>query len=433
MKYASIDALWQSDSYTYCLETICVAHGVSRQAFYHYQKHQATECLKQEMVLQLVCQVRVRQPRIGVRKLYQLLTPQFEQLDLQLGRDALFGLLRAHGLLIASPKRGHQTTCANHRFHRYPNRITNLVVDRIHQVFVADITYLQTLDGFVYLALVTDLFSRKIVGFDVSDSLAVEGALRACKMAIKPVTNPNALIHHSDRGVQYCCHAYTQLLDSRGIQLSMTQNGLVFHFCIISFPNNPALGKNVEIVKGGFVMKILSKKLAIVWIVLVGFIVVCLYFGKDWSAQDLPVFDGEPDQLTTDLEQTRVRLKNWSDDFLNQFPDVPAAKAMVEIYQEILSEVTARNEQLRQEGVSMKKRIKQLTQFAKEISGPIAKRTRSTELQLELMRENSALKKKIDRYTHTNVILPLPLYLLGANKRELETLQKILEASQHGP
>ena len=80
----------------------------------------------------------------------------------------------------------------------------------------------------MYLALVTDLFSRKIVGFDVSDSLAVEGALRACKMAIKPVTNPNALIHHSDRGVQYCCHAYTQLLDSRGIQLSMTQNGDVY-------------------------------------------------------------------------------------------------------------------------------------------------------------------------------------------------------------
>ena len=88
-------------------------------------------------------------------------------------------------LLVASSKRGHSTTSANHRFYRYPNRITDLVVDRIHQVFVADITYLQTLEGFVYLALVTDLFSRKIVGFDVSDSLAVEGALRACKMAIK--------------------------------------------------------------------------------------------------------------------------------------------------------------------------------------------------------------------------------------------------------
>jgi hypothetical protein len=180
-------------------------------------------------------------------------------------------------------------------------------------------------------------------------------------------------------------------------------------------------------------MKILSNRLVIVWIVLVVFIMVCLYFGKDWSSQDLPVFDGEPDQLTADLEQTRVRLKNWSDDFLNQFPDVPAAQAMVEVYQEILSGVIARNEELRQEGMSTKKRIKQLTQFAREISGPIAERTRSTELQLKLIRENSALKERIDRYTHTNVILPLPIYLLGANKRELETLQKILEESQHDP
>lgn len=228
MKYASIEALWHAKADTYSLETICAIHGVSRQAFYHYQNHQATERLKQEMVLQLVCQIRVRQPRIGVRKLYQLLTPQFEKLNCQLGRDALFNLLRAHGLLIASPRRGHRTTSANHRFHRYPNRIMDLIVDRIHQVFVSDITYLQTLDGFVYLALVTDLFSRKIVGFDVSESLSVEGALRACKMAIKPVTNPDTLIHHSDRGVQYCCQAYTQLLLSRGVQLSMTQNGDVY-------------------------------------------------------------------------------------------------------------------------------------------------------------------------------------------------------------
>ena len=228
MKYASIEALWYSKAHTYSLETLCAIHGVSRQAFYHYQNHQATERLKREMVLQLVCQIRARQPRIGVRKLYQLLKPDFEKLNCQLGRDALFRLLKAHGLLVGSSKRGHNTTCANHRFHRYPNRITDVVGDRIHQVFVADITYLQTVDGFVYLALVTDLFSRKIVGFDVSDSLSVDGALRACKMAIQPVTQSDALIHHSDRGVQYCCHAYTQLLESHGVQLSMTQNGDVY-------------------------------------------------------------------------------------------------------------------------------------------------------------------------------------------------------------
>ena len=134
MKHSSIEALCQSKAHNYSVSTICTAHGVSRQAFYQYQQRQATERLKQEMVIQLVCQIRARQPNIGVRKLYHLLTPEFE-IGFQLGRDALFRLLRDHGLLIESSKRGHRTTYANHRFHRYPNRITHLSVDRIHRVF----------------------------------------------------------------------------------------------------------------------------------------------------------------------------------------------------------------------------------------------------------------------------------------------------------
>ena len=130
--------------------------------------------------------------------------------------------------VVSEIESGSLTIHQAQKRYQYPNRITDRVVERIHQVFVADITYLHTLDGFVYLALITDLFSRKIVGFDVSDSLSVEGALRACKMAIKPVSPLDTLIHHSDRGIQYCCHAYTQFLDSRGIQLSMTQNGDVY-------------------------------------------------------------------------------------------------------------------------------------------------------------------------------------------------------------
>ncbi len=183
-------------------------------------------------------------------------------------------------------------------------------------------------------------------------------------------------------------------------------------------------------------MKILSNKLVIgliALIVLGVFTMIGFYFGIRWASQDVLGFDSQPDRLTVDLEQHRIQLEEWSNDFLNEFPDVPAAKAMVEVYQEILSEVIARNEELRQEGMSARRRIKHLTQFAKENSGAIAERTRSTELQLKLMRENSALKEKIDRYTHRNVILPLPLYLLGANETELEILQKMLEESQHGP
>ncbi len=181
-------------------------------------------------------------------------------------------------------------------------------------------------------------------------------------------------------------------------------------------------------------MKILSNKLVIgliVLIVLAVFILIGFYFGIRWASQDVSVINGGPDQLTVDLEQTRIELKDWSEDFLDQFPGVPAVKAMVEVYQEILSEVIARNEELRQKGMSTTKRIKHLTQFAEEISGPIAERTRSTELQLKLMRENSALKEKIDRYMHTNLMLPVPLYLLGLNERDLETLQKQFEASKN--
>ena len=132
MKHSSIEALCQSKAHRYSVATICMAHGVSRQAFYQYQKRQTTERLKEEIVIQLVCQIRHRQPNIGCGNCITWLTPEFEKLDFQLGRDALFGLLRDHGLLIESSKRGHRTTVANHRFHRYPNRITHLSVNRIH-------------------------------------------------------------------------------------------------------------------------------------------------------------------------------------------------------------------------------------------------------------------------------------------------------------
>ena len=181
-------------------------------------------------------------------------------------------------------------------------------------------------------------------------------------------------------------------------------------------------------------MKILSNKLVIgliVLIVLAAFILIGFYFGIRWASQDVSVINGEPDQLTVDLEQTRIQLKDWSEDFLDQFPDVPAVKATVENHQEILREVTAQNEQLRQKGMSTGRRVKHLTQFAEEISGPIAERTRFSALHLELMRDNKGLKEKIDRYMHTNLMLPVPLYLLGLNERDLETLQKQFEASKN--
>ncbi|MCE2395261.1 hypothetical protein J4G02_11800 [Candidatus Poribacteria bacterium] len=182
-------------------------------------------------------------------------------------------------------------------------------------------------------------------------------------------------------------------------------------------------------------MKILSNKLVIGLIgliVLAMFTIIGFYFGIRWASQDVLGFDSQPDRLTVDLEQKRVQLEKWGNDFLEAFPNVPAVKATLQSYQEILSQVIDRNEQLRQKGMSARGRIKQLTQFAKEISGPIAERTRSTELHLELMHENSELKEKIDRYVHADWMLPLPIYLLGLNENEMSVLQEQLPASQHG-
>ena len=182
-------------------------------------------------------------------------------------------------------------------------------------------------------------------------------------------------------------------------------------------------------------MGILSNKLLIgliVLVVLTVFIMIGFYFGVRWASQDVLGFDIQPDRLTVDLKEKRMELEEWSNDFLNEFPDTPAVKATIQTYQEILSQVIDRNEQLRQEGMSSRSRIKHLTQFAKEVSGPIAEQTRSTELHLELMHKDGALKEQIDRYIHADWILPLPIYLLGLNEKEMLTLQEQLQASQNG-
>ena len=185
-------------------------------------------------MLQLVHQIRARQPRIGTRKLHHLLAPQLEKLSFAFGRDALFELLGRHQLLVPRRKRTVRTTEARHQFGSYPNLLAGEPVARIHQAWVADITYLDTEEGFVYLALLTDVYSRRILGFDVSDSLAVEGALRALEQAGKLLPkDPQGrlhypLLHHSDRGVQYACNAYTDWLKTQGIAISMAAAGSVY-------------------------------------------------------------------------------------------------------------------------------------------------------------------------------------------------------------
>jgi transposase InsO family protein len=144
----------------------------------------------------------------------------------QIGRDALFNLLAERGMLVTKRKRrGCITTLSRHRFKKYPNLIQGFIPIAPNQLWVSDITYIHLQDGFAYLSLITDVYSHKIVGFYLSKDLSAQGPLKALKMALAGNKIVNNLIHHSDRGVQYCCDAYVKLLQNYKVKISMTQNG----------------------------------------------------------------------------------------------------------------------------------------------------------------------------------------------------------------
>ena len=174
----------------------------------------------------MVAELRSVHPVIGTRKLYTLLQPQLQELGVQIGRDALFTLLRESGYLMRRRRRKHITTWSKHPFRKYRNLIRDFIPTAPNQLWVSDITYLKTQQGFVYVSLITDAYSRKIIGYDLSDNLESVNTLHALQMALQAAPEPlDRLIHHSDRGIQYCCHEYVQLLQQHQIQISMTENG----------------------------------------------------------------------------------------------------------------------------------------------------------------------------------------------------------------
>lgn len=205
---------------------LCWLFGITRQAFY---KHRHTSVLEQKentIVLQLVAEVRALHPAMGVRKLYSMIAQQIKEQGIQIGRDTLFNLLREQGWLLRRRRRKTITTWSKHPFRKYRNLIKDFIPTAPHQLWVSDITYLKTQQGFVYLSLITDAYSRKVVGYDLSDNLESVNTLQALQMAIQSAAEPlTALIHHSDRGIQYCSHDYVRLLQQHYIQISMTENG----------------------------------------------------------------------------------------------------------------------------------------------------------------------------------------------------------------
>lgn len=203
----------------------CSLFGYSRQAYYQRLKEQEKDAFQEELIVQEVLRYRKLQKRIGARKLYGLMHNFFTNHGINMGRDAFFNTLRANALLVRIRKRKSITTDSKHPYRKYANLIKEFIPLGPNQLWVSDITYINIGNGFGYLNLITDAFSRKIVGFCLSKTLSAKGTIWALKQAIKSNPNFKQLIHHSDRGVQYCCTDYVAVLKKNEIMISMTENG----------------------------------------------------------------------------------------------------------------------------------------------------------------------------------------------------------------
>ena len=197
--------------------------GWNRQVYYRSTKRSKASRKKAEQVIELVENIRIKMPKLGGRKLYFLLSEPLK--ELKIGRDKFFNILRANHLLIIPKRSYHVTTNSHHRFRKHKNLVSDYQVTKPNQVWVADITYIGNRKNPSYLSLITDAYSKKIVGHHVAENLTTEGSLLALKKAIKnqePVLK--SLIHHSDRGLQYCSDEYQRILEKNNIKCSMTQN-----------------------------------------------------------------------------------------------------------------------------------------------------------------------------------------------------------------
>ena len=197
--------------------------GINRQIYYRSTKRSRTSKNKAEQVVELVENIRMKMPKIGGRKLYFMLNEPLK--TLKIGRDKFFNILKANHLLITPKRSYHITTNSHHRFRKHKNLVLDYQITKPNQVWVADITYIGNRKNPSYLSLITDAYSKKIVGHYVAENLTTEGSLLALKKAINTTELKElSLIHHSDRGLQYCSDEYQKILEKNNISCSMTQN-----------------------------------------------------------------------------------------------------------------------------------------------------------------------------------------------------------------
>lgn len=210
------------------LGRLCRLLGITRQAYYQHFARLEETSFAHELVVKQVHRIRKRHRRMGCRKLYELLEPFLLEHQIKLGRDGLFKLLSQHNLLVHTQRRTPYTTNSFHWLRKYPNLIVDINLTSKNQLWVSDMTYWKVKGKYIYISLITDAFSHKIVGYHVADNMRSVESLQALKMAISGLNKePDShlkLVHHSDRGIQYCSSEYVELLRFHNIAISMTEN-----------------------------------------------------------------------------------------------------------------------------------------------------------------------------------------------------------------
>lgn len=210
------------------LSTLCGLFGYSRQSYYKRNDNEFAENAIEPLIVEKVKGYRAENPGLGCSKLYLIVKQLFGETGCMPGRDAFIEILRKHDLMVRRRRRRHyKTTYSNHNYRKYPNLIKGIIPMRPNEIWVADITYVETDEGVCYLSLITDAYSHKIVGWAVGPTLETIYPLEALKMALATIDDETAsrLIHHSDRGCQYCSGAYVSELKKHGVGISMTQSG----------------------------------------------------------------------------------------------------------------------------------------------------------------------------------------------------------------
>ncbi len=207
------------------IATLCRLFGKTRHAYYDTLWRKESNLVKEDIIVQEVISVRKDLPTLGTRKMHHVLQPRLASHNIRIGRDYLFDLLAEHRLLIRCRKRKVITTDSRHWMRKYSNLIKTVTITRPEQVWVSDITYIKTVHQWGYLSLITDAYSRKIMGYSFQSDLSAEGCVAALKMALDNRDSNEQLIHHSDRGSQYCSQQYVKMLLENNIAISMTENG----------------------------------------------------------------------------------------------------------------------------------------------------------------------------------------------------------------